>query len=222
MALRGVLFDVDGTLVDSVYLHATCWAEALRQHDYVVPMARIAQGIGLGSDKLLPHMLGEMPDDADELVAAHDTLIRTHWERLKPLPGAADMVQRCAENGLVVVLASSASAAELSALRRVLDCDRWITAATSSADVDGSKPDPDLVQVALEKGGLKPADAVFVGDARWDVEAAGRAGVRCVGVASGVTGEEQLAAAGAVATYSDLPHLLQSFDTSPLGSAADG
>src|SRR5881394_2362489 len=122
---RGVLFDVDGTLVDTNYLHAVTWWEAARQHGYAVPAARVHRAIGMVSDKLLDHLFGPDRDrDRDETMrSAHLTLYRTYWERLSPLPGAAGLLRACAGRGLRVVLASSASKPELAALRRALDAD---------------------------------------------------------------------------------------------------
>jgi HAD superfamily hydrolase (TIGR01509 family) len=219
---RGVLFDVDGTLVDTAYIHAVCWWEALRQSDHVVPMAVIGAAIGMGSDKLLSQVIGEQPDNAEEITAAHDALYRTYWDRLNPLPGARDLVARCARAGLAVVLASSASQPELDQLRRVLDVDEHVTAATSSADADESKPDPGIVQSALDAAGLDADHAVFVGDAVWDVEAASKAGVPCVGVATGAMSEHELAEAGAVTTYPDPQTLLRRFGESPLARISEG
>lgn len=201
----GVLFDVDGTLVDTTYLHAVCWWEALRQAGYDVPMARIHRAIGMGSDRLLDHLLGRDRDRSadDALSTAHLTLYAVYWERLRPLPGAADLLRACAERGWQVVLASSASDRELGVLRRALDADDVIAVATTKDDAGASKPAPDILQVALDKAGLDPQRSVFVGDAVWDVEAAARAGVPCVAVTCGGTGAAELTDAGAVAVYDD-------------------
>src|SRR3954467_2448527 len=136
MSREGILFDVDGTLVDTTYLHTVAWWEALRQHEYDVPMAEIHRSIGMGSDNILDHLLGPDRDTSgdDKLSEAHDILYGAWWERLRPLPGAADLLRACAERGFAVVLASSAKEAELSQLRRVVDAEDVITAATSSSD----------------------------------------------------------------------------------------
>lgn len=141
---RGVLLDVDGTLVDTVYIHTVCWAEALRQGGHDIPMASIHRGIGLGSDELLDHLLGEDRDqDRDEqLQQVHLGLYRQYWDRLRPLPGAADLVRACAARDRSVVLASSASADELAALRSALDADDAITEATSSRTPTPASPPP--------------------------------------------------------------------------------
>jgi HAD superfamily hydrolase (TIGR01509 family) len=204
------LFDVDGTLVDTTYLHTVSWWEALRQHDNDVPMAEIHRSIGMGSDRILEHLLGPDRDsDADDAtVKAHDILYGAWWERLRPLPGAADLLRACAKQGLTVVLASSAREAELKQLRRILDADDVIAAATSSADAKSSKPAPDILQAALDQSDVDPRDCVFVGDAVWDVKAAGKLDIPCIGLECGGTSAAELADAGAVATYRDPAALL--------------
>ncbi|MEU6204543.1 HAD family hydrolase [Micromonospora musae] len=214
----GVLFDVDGTLVDTTYLHTVSWWEALRQTDQPVPMATVHRAIGMGSDKLLDHLLGPERDrDADgRLRDAHDTLYAEYWERLTPLPGAADLLRACAERGLRVVLATSAAEHEVTALRRALDADDVIAAVTSSADAAQSKPAPDILVAALDQSGLPAERVVFVGDSVWDVAAAGKLDIPCVGLTCGGTSRGELAGAGAVAVYDDPAALLATLDDSPL------
>lgn len=213
-----MLFDVDGTLVDTTYLHAVCWAEALRGGGHVVPMSSVHNTIGMGSEMLLDQLLGEDRDhDADdELVHAHLALYRQWWGRLTTLPGARELMRHCASSGLAVVLASSASEDELGVLRETLDAEDSITVATSSSDAESSKPAPDILQAALDKSGLEPSAVVFVGDAVWDGESARRAGVAFVGLTCGGTHEAALRDAGAVEVYRDPAHLLAEFDSSPL------
>ena len=216
--LTGVLFDVDGTLVDTTYLHAVTWWEALRQADHTVPMATIHHAIGMGSDRILDALLGEDRDrDADDAtIAAHAALYSVYWERLRPLPGAADLLRRCKSRGLRVVLASSASEPELRALRRGLDADDVIDVATSAADAEQSKPAPDILGVALDRAGLAPDEVVLVGDAVWDVQAAARIDVPCIGVTCGGTSAEELTRAGAVAVYDNPADLLARWDEAQL------
>jgi HAD superfamily hydrolase (TIGR01509 family) len=214
----GVLFDVDGTLVDSTYLHTVAWWEVLRQYDRDVPMAEIHRGIGMGSDNLLDHLLGSDRDkDADEdMTTAHDVLYGAWWERLRPLPGAPDLLRAVAKRGLTVVLASSAQEPELKQLRRVVDADDVVAAATSSADAQQSKPAPDILQAALDQSDVDPRRAVFVGDSVWDVKAAGHLGIPCIGLTCGGTSAAELSDAGAVATYADPAALLEALDDSPI------
>jgi HAD superfamily hydrolase (TIGR01509 family) len=207
---RGVLFDVDGTLVDTTYLHAVCWGEALRQLDHDVPMASVHRAIGIGSDKLLDHLLGpdRDTDEDDELATIHLALYKQYWGRLRRLPGSPELLRHIASRGVDVVLASSASELELAALRSALDADDAITAATSSADAAESKPAPDIVETAMARSGLQREHVVFVGDAVWDGQAAASAGVSFVGLTCGGTSAAELYEAGAVEVWRDPADLL--------------
>jgi HAD superfamily hydrolase (TIGR01509 family) len=222
-SVKAVLFDVDGTLVDTNYLHTVSWWEAFAQAGHEVPMARIHRAIGMGSDQLLDVLLpAERDTSADAGIrAAHGALYSVYWPRLRPLPGAADLLRACHQHGLRVVLASSADPGELDVLRAALGADEAVDEATSAGDVDQSKPAPDLVQVALDKAGLRPAEALFVGDAVWDAEACQRAGVACVGVHSGGISPTELLDAGAVRVYRDAAEILASFPASLLDGPAD-
>jgi HAD superfamily hydrolase (TIGR01509 family) len=215
---RGVLFDVDGTLVDTTYIHAVCWAEALRQHGFVLPASEIHHAIGMSSDKLLGHCLGDADADRAAITEAHLILYREWWGRLSPLPGAAALLRACHGRGLEVVLASSAKEEELSTLRSALDADDMIDTATSSADAEEGKPEPDILEVALERSGLAPERVVFVGDAVWDGYAARRAGVRFIGLTCGGTPEAELRRAGAVEVWTHPADLLDNLEKSALGS----
>ena len=219
---KAVLFDVDGTLVDTTYLHAVCWWQALLDHGHTVPMADIHHAIGMGSGELLSHLIGEDRDRSDDeaLSAAHLTLYRRHWGELRPLPGAADLLRRCAERGLRVVLSSSASAEELSVLRAALDADDAIAEATTADDAEHTKPAPDVLNAALERTGLSADRAVFVGDAVWDGHAAAKAGVRFFAVTCGGTPESDLRDSGAIEVFRDPADLLDRFDESELGRHA--
>jgi HAD superfamily hydrolase (TIGR01509 family) len=222
-AATGVLFDVDGTLVDTTYVHALCWSEALRQNGHEVPMSAVHHLIGMSSDPLLTTLLGadRDTDQDDSLDAAHKTLYKQYWGRLRPLPGAADVLRRCAAAGLTVVLASSASSEELAMLRSVIGADDVITMATGKDDADAGKPEPDIVQVALQKSGIAADRAIFVGDATWDGVAAGRAGVPFVGVTCGGTSEGELRSAGAVEVWRNPAQLVERFDDTVLGRVAE-
>lgn len=209
--LLAALFDVDGTLVDTNYLHAVTWWQAFAQAGHDVPMTAIHHAVGMGSDQLLDALLPADRDSAADagIRAAHTALYATYWSRLKPLPGAADLVRACHAAGLRVVLASSADAHEFAVLRRVLGAEDAIDDATSAADVDASKPAPDLVDVALRKAGTGPGEAVFVGDTVWDVQACQRAGVPCIGLRSGGISAQELLGAGASAVFAGAAELLE-------------
>ena len=213
-----VIFDVDGTLVDTNYLHAVTWWEAFRQYGHHVDMAAVHRVIGMGSDKLLDRLLPQDRDRGvdDAMRAAHRALYAQYWPRLRAFAGAADLLRACAGRGMTVVLASSADGSEIKALLTALGADDAITAAASSADADQSKPAPDIVQVALDRAGLPAGRAVFVGDTVWDVHACRRAGLPCVAVLTGGVGRDELRDAGAVAVYDGAADLLEHLDDSPL------
>ena len=220
--VRAALFDVDGTLVDTNYLHTVTWWEAFAQAGHVVPMAEIHRAIGMGSGLMLDRLLAQdrdMGDDAD-IRAAHSALYATYRSRLRPLPGAADLLRACKRQGLAVVLASSADEPEFNMLRAVLDAEDAIDAATFSGDVEASKPAPDLVQVALDKAGVPAGEAVFAGDTVWDVQACQKAGVPCIGLLSGGISRDELTSAGAAEVYPGPGDLLASLGESLLARGA--
>jgi HAD superfamily hydrolase (TIGR01509 family) len=207
----GVLFDVDGTLVDTTYLHAVCWWRALRQYDHDVPMARVHRAIGMGSDKILDALLGDDRDksDDDDLRTGHSALYAQYWDSLRPQPGAVDLVRTCAAKGFTVGLASSAAPPEFAALRRALNVDDVVAGATNAGDAEESKPEPDIVQAALDRTGLAAEDVVFVGDAVWDVYAAANLSIPCIGLTCGGISAAELRDAGAVAVFADPAELLE-------------
>lgn len=221
-AKRGVLFDVDGTLVDSNYLHAVAWWQAFRRMDHDVPMSAVHRAIGMGGDKLVEHLLGDGRDqDQDEMLdAAHGAIFSTWWPSLRSFDGARDLLLACADKDLTVVLASSASGAELEVLRGVIDADSAISAATSSADAEASKPSPDILSAALDSAGLKAEDTVFVGDSVWDVKAAADLGIPTIGLLCGGTSEAELREAGAEEIRTDPRELLDTLEDSLLGRLA--
>lgn len=211
--VKAVLFDVDGTLIDTNYLHTVAWWEAFTQAGHDVPMARIHRAIGMGSDHMLDALL---PSDRDtskdgDIRTSHAALYSVYWPRLRRLPGAAELVRACHDRGLRVILASSADPDELKVLRAALDADDAVDAATSAGDVSSSKPAPDLVQVALDQAQASPAESVFIGDAVWDARACRRAGVPCIGLLTGGSSRGELTEAGAVAVYESPAELLKHF-----------
>ncbi|MFK4103310.1 HAD family hydrolase [Streptomyces sp. NPDC019531] len=215
---RAAVFDVDGTLVDTNHLHVTTWWEALRQAGHRVPMHAVHRAVGLGSDDLVAHLLGEDRDkDRDaELSAAHKALYGQYFDRLPAFQDAGRLLRRLDHDGWRVVLATSAGGAELSALRRAIAADDAIVATASADDVEEGKPAPEPVEHALELAGVPAERAVFVGDTVWDMRAGTRAGVRCVGVLCGGIPRTDLEEAGAHAIYADPAQLLASLADSPL------
>lgn len=211
-----VLLDVDGTLVDSNYLHVLAWVRACLDVERVVPSWRVHRAIGMDSSELLGALLG---NDAgrlgDRAKARHAEHYRDLGGLLRPLPGARRLVRALSDAGIEVVLATSASPDELERLRSVLDVDVELTAVTDAEDVDTAKPAPDIVSVALDRAGVAAERALFIGDATWDVEAAGRASVPCVAVRTGGVGTEELRAAGALGVYNDAADLLEQIGDEP-------
>jgi len=213
-----VLLDVDGTLVDSNYLHVDAWLRAFADAGITLAAWRVHGAIGMGSTQLVDELAGDDADRVRETVTeGHASYYAEDADRLRAFDGARELVRELAARGARPVLATSASPDELERLRSVLDLEQELHAVTSAEDVEAAKPEPDLVQVALEAAGAEPDDAVFVGDSVWDVKAAKRAGVPSVGVRSGGVGADELRSAGAIAVYDDVAALLADLDASPLG-----
>jgi len=215
-----VLFDVDGTLVDSNYLHVHAWRRAFHELDRNVDSWRVHRAIGKGSGKLLSTLLGEedagrIGDRAKEL---HSRFYLETADLLRPFDRAPDLVRELAGRGVRVVLATSAGPDELEVLRKVLDVDDVVAGIVSGDDVEATKPDPEPVFAALEKAGSAPEETIFVGDAVWDVHAATKAGVRTVSVRSGGVGAAELTDAGAIATYENPAALMAALDDSAIGA----
>lgn len=209
----GVLFDVDGTLVDTNYLHTLAWSRALRDAGEWAPMNAIHRLVGMGGDQLVPELLDRMNEKAKEGRSDH---YRRLMGDARVFPGAAALLRRCHEAGLAVVLASSSPADELDELRRLIDADDAIDAVTTADDAERSKPAPDIFVVAMERAGIEPARALVIGDSIWDVQAARSAGVGCVAVETGGFSQHELSEEGARHVYRDVEELLQQFLTSPL------
>ncbi|MEV5715025.1 HAD family hydrolase [Amycolatopsis mediterranei] len=213
-----VLFDVDGTLVDSNYLHVHAWRRAFHALDRNVDSWRVHRAIGKGSGKLLSTLLGD--EDAgrigDEAKDLHSRFYLETADLLRPFDRAPELIRVLADRGIRVVLATSAAPDELKELRRVLDVDDVVAGIVSGDDVEATKPDPEPVFAALDKAGTAPEETIFVGDAVWDVHAATKAGVRTVSVLSGGVGAGELTDAGAVAVYDDAAAILAGLDESVL------
>ncbi|GGP72850.1 MULTISPECIES: HAD family hydrolase [Streptomyces] len=214
------IFDVDGTLTDTNHLHVVAWWEAFRQAGHTVPMTDIHRAVGLGSGDLIERLLGAGRDPGQDgaISSAHTVLYGTYFDRLPAFRRAGDLLRTLAGRGWRVVLATSASGAELAALRRAVDADEAVRDTASSDDVDRGKPAAEPVELACRLAGVTPGQAVFVGDTVWDMEAATRAGVRAVAVLSGGIPRADLERAGADAVYRDVADLLDHLDDSPFGA----
>jgi HAD superfamily hydrolase (TIGR01509 family) len=216
MPSRAAILDIDGTLVDTNYHHALAWYRAFRQSDIHLPVWRLHRAIGMGGDKLVPHFIGDGDDEVGEDVrAAEKALYLKDIYEVEPLEGARDLIVDLKDREFTVVLASSAKADELDHYLDLLDAREIVDAWTSSADVEETKPAPDLVQVALEKADTD--EAVMVGDTPWDVEAARSAGVETIAVLTGGFSEAELRDAGAVAVFDSIVALREGISDTPLG-----
>jgi len=221
-ASAAVLFDIDGTLVDSNYLHVHAWYRAFADVGVHVDAWRIHRSIGMDGDTLVASLAADADDDTR--ARAKDLNSRYYKESaslLRPLPGARGLLEAVEKLGVQVVLATSAPDDELAILRDVLQCDHLVSAMTSSADVDTAKPQPDIVNVALDRAGVEAAHAVFVGDAVWDVEACKRADVVTIALLSGGVSKCELTEAGAHQVFDDALDLCQHLDDTPIAALAN-
>jgi HAD superfamily hydrolase (TIGR01509 family) len=213
--LKAVLLDVDGTLVDSNDAHAQAWLEVFQRNGYPGTFEWIRELIGKGGDKLLPEVTGlaENSHEAKRLSKERSALFaREYLPRLRPFPKAEALLRRLHDLGLQLVVASSAAEDELQPLLEVCGALPFVQHQTSSGDARHSKPDPDIVQVALGKAGCSPGEAVMLGDTPYDVQAASKAGVPTIALRSG--GHPDSALSGALAIYDDVADLLANFEQS--------
>jgi phosphoglycolate phosphatase-like HAD superfamily hydrolase len=215
-----VLFDVDGTLVDSNDAHAHAWTEAFAEEGVSVDFARVRRAIGMGGDKLMRAVSGiDEGSSRGKRISARRGEIFTgkYLPTIRPLPGARELVATVKARGLTAVAASSAKKDELKALLDIAGARSLMDAATSSDDAEKSKPDPDIVHAALKQAKAAAADAVMIGDTPYDIEAASRAGVAAIAFRSGGWDDDDLR--GAVAIYDGPADLLGRLDMSPLARA---
>jgi HAD superfamily hydrolase (TIGR01509 family) len=214
------LLDVDGTLVDTNYHHAVAWYRAFRQHDLVLPVWRIHRHIGMGGDHMVAALAGDEAEErlGDDIRAAEKALYLAMIEEVEPLEGARDLMVELKERGHPVVLASSSKQNELDHYLDLLDARELADGWTSSADVEATKPDPDIVKAAMEKAGSERA--VLVGDSTWDCEAAKRAGIETVAVLTGGFSEQELRDAGAAVVFHSVDELRKGLDDTPLAREA--
>lgn len=212
MAVKAVLLDVDGTLVDSNELHVEAWREAFRRHGKEFTREEIHAQIGKGGDMLLETLLNE--EERERIGKAAEKLhlelfLEKYQPREKPLPGVRELLSQMKQDGLRLVLATSAKEAEIKRHLEVLAIDDLIDGRTGADQADHSKPCPDIFEAALDIAGVKPDEAVVVGDSPWDAVAARRAGIPMLGVLTGGFSEDELRRKGARDVYRDLHDLRQ-------------
>ena len=211
------ILDVDGTLVDTNYQHAIAWYRAFRQHGKVLPIWRIHRHIGMGGDQLVAALTDDDWDSehGDDVRTAEQALYLALIEEVEPLEGARGLIEDLKDRGHRVVLASSAKQNEVDHYLDLLDAHELADGWTTSAEVEATKPEPDLVKAAIEKAG--GGEAVMVGDTTWDVEAAKRAGVETIAVLTGGFSEAELREAGAGWTFESIQALRERLGETPLG-----
>ena len=196
------ILDIDGTLVDTNYHHAVAWFRAFRHFDVTLPLYRIHRHIGMGGDQLVGALEGDL---YMELI-----------DEVRPLAGARDLLRDLKERGHALVLASSAKQHEVDHYLDLLGARELADGWTTSADVEQTKPQPDLVAAAIEKAGA--GDAVMAGDSTWDCEAAKRAGIATIGVLTGGFSDQELLDAGAACVFERIEDLRRDLDETPLST----
>ncbi len=210
------LLDVDGTLVDSNYQHAIAWFRAFREHDLTPAIWRIHRHIGMGGDQLVAAIAGDEVEDeqGDSIRDAEGRLYGELIDEVCAFEGASELIVALHERGHDLVLASSAHEEDAEHYIELLDAGELLGAYTTSADVEATKPEPDLVVAAMEK--VDANTAVMVGDSTWDIEAATRAGVETLAVLTGGFSEAELRDAGALEVFETLVDLRENLDSTPL------
>ena len=214
---KAVLFDVDGTLIDSNDQHARAWVAALAEAGYSIPFERVRPLIGMGGDKVLPELVPGLEEDSPQGKAIGEARKRIFKERelntIPPTRGARELLEAVRARGARIVVATSAKKSELDGLLARGDLGPLVDVAATGDDAQDSKPDPDIIGAALEKAGVGAADAVMVGDTKYDVEAAHKAGVACVALLCGGNDPATLDEADAV--YADPAELIGALDRPP-------
>jgi HAD superfamily hydrolase (TIGR01549 family) len=219
--VQAVIFDVDGTLVDSVDLHAEAWRVAFEKFDKTIPFHQVRRQIGKGSDQLLPVFFSkeELEQFGRELDQYRGDLFKKEYlPRVKAFPKVRELFERIKKDGKQIVLASSAKADELEAYKKIARIDDLVEGETSSDDADRSKPYPDIFQAALARlKGIAPENAIVIGDTPYDAEAASKANLATVGLLCGGWTQEELQRAGCLAIYRDAEDLLLTYNNIPFG-----
>lgn len=222
MTTRAILFDVDGTLVDSNLLHARAWTDAFAQFGITIPVDTVQGQIGKGGDTLMPALLD--PDvvelQGEAISQARGRIYKdTYADRVEPFADVADLFRRARQDGWTIVLATSSPSEELEPHLDRLGVRDLVDAVTTADDAERSKPHPDIFAAALEKAGVAARDAIVVGDSPYDMEAASKLSIPAIAVRSGGFDDEALAKAGAIALFDHPADLLAGYDASPLAKA---
>jgi len=216
-SIQGVILDVDGTLIDSNDAHAEAWYKILQKHHIDVSYEKIRSLIGMGGDNFLPAAAGIEKDSSQgkQIAKERGELFKSNYlSTLNPFPKVTELLEQMKAQGLRLVAGSSSEPEELEALLKIAGANSYLEEQTSAGDADRSKPDPDIIHVALEKLQLKPNQVILIGDTPYDIEAASKADVRTIAFRCGGWKDSDLK--GAVAIYDDPADLLANYQTSPL------
>ncbi|MEZ5786215.1 MAG: HAD family hydrolase [Xanthobacteraceae bacterium] len=223
--IKAVIFDVDGTLIDSVDLHAEAWVEAFAHFGIKTDGAEVRRHIGEGADRLMPAFV---PNDmlktrGEEIDAFRSGLFKKKYLRqVRPFPGVRALFERVRSAGQTIILGSSCKADELESYKKIAGIADMVDGATTSDDADRSKPSPDIFEAALEiLAPISAGETIVVGDTPYDAKAARRAGIATIGLLCGGWSELELRDAGCIAVYRDPKDLLENYDSSPLTAKAD-
>jgi HAD superfamily hydrolase (TIGR01549 family) len=218
--VKAVIFDIDGTLVDSVDLHARAWVEAFAKFGHDISYHKIRSQIGKGGDQLLPVFLSpeQQKEYGKQMEEFRGELFKTKYmSQVKPLPRVRELLERVANDGKQIALASSAKEDEIATYKRIANIEDLVEEEASSDDAERSKPHPDIFEAALERlHNVTAVEAVTVGDSPYDAIAARKIKMKCIGVLSGGFPEDDLRAAGCSAIYQDCADLLDHYDQSLL------
>ncbi len=212
-----MLLDLDGTLVDTNYLHTLAWSRALADAGEWAPMNAIHRLVGMGGDQLVKNLLG---DERPGITEARATHYRALLPEARAFPGASDLVRALHGRGLCTVLATSSPADELDAALGLLSITDVLDGRTTADDVEQAKPSPEVFSTAMRLAGVDPARALAVGDSVWDVEAAQSAGIACIAVESGGFSRHELTEAGALLVFRDVSELLGQLNVTPVSILA--
>lgn len=215
---KGILLDIDGTLVDSNDANARAWMEALQAHGIEVNYIKLREGIGMGGDNFLPK-LASLEAESEQGKAISQTrseiMKSKYMPNLQGFPQVKELLTRLHDDGYKLVVATSAKFDEAEVLLKLIGAEGLIDEIATSEDAKNSKPDPDILHAALQKSGLSADEVVMLGDTPYDVEAAQKAGIRSIGVRSGGWSAPDLK--GTLAVYNDPADLLAQYEKSPLG-----
>lgn len=223
MGLKAVLLDMDGTLLDSNSFHAESWVRSLQHFGFEVTFEEVVKQIGKGGDTMLPTLV-----PADKLSAIEEDLKayrkqlfhREYIDRIVPFTDARRLLERIHERGIRIAVATSGEKEDLEVFKTILKIHDLVEEDLTADDAEQSKPEPDIFQAALKALAVSPNEAIALGDTPYDVEAAGKAGVRTVAVQSGGWSREDLQQAGAATVYADVAEIVRRFDQSPFGADA--